>query len=131
LFIFWWRPLVHRQFCLFAPDESDYYRKRTNTQVPLKWMAPEAILEAKYTTKSDVWAFGVLGFEVTSFGMTPYGALGGVELMAELQNGYRLPQPPTCPPTLCAFSLSLLLCVSPWVFFSGEPDTRYWYHAGT
>jgi serine/threonine protein kinase len=82
-------------------DERDYYRQQTNSKVPLKWMAPEAIKEAKYTSKSDVWAFGVLGYEVTSFGMTPYGALGGQELMSELERGYRLPQPPACPPALC------------------------------
>ena len=83
--------------CRFVADEQDYYRKRTQAVVPLKWMAPEAIKEAKYTSKSDVWAFGVLGYEVTSFGMTPYGALGGQELMAELEHGYRLPQPSACP----------------------------------
>ena len=60
-------------------------------------MAPEAIKEARYTTASDVWAFGVLAYEVTSFAMTPYGALSGPELMAELETGYRLPQPPACP----------------------------------
>ncbi len=68
--------------------------------VPLKWMAPEAIREAKYTIKSDVWAFGVLCYEVTSLGMTPYGALSGHELIAEIERGYRLPQPPACPPAL-------------------------------
>ncbi len=87
---------AHIQFFPY-PDKSDYYRKRTNTQVPLKWMAPEAILEAKYTVKSDVWSFGVFGFEVTSFGMTPYGALGGQELVTELERGYRLAQPAACP----------------------------------
>jgi serine/threonine protein kinase len=63
-------------------------------------MAPEAIRDAKYTIKSDVWAFGVLCYEVTSLGMTPYGALGGHELMAEIERGYRLPQPANCPPSL-------------------------------
>jgi serine/threonine protein kinase len=71
--------------------------------VPLKWMAPEAIKEAKYTIKSDVWAFGVLCYEVTSLGMTPYGALSGHELMAEIERGYRLPQPPACPLALCVW----------------------------
>ncbi len=81
-------------------DERDYYRQQTKTAMPLKWMAPETVLEAKYSAKSDVWAFGVLCYEVTSLGMTPYGALGGQELMAELQRGYRLPQPPMCPPAM-------------------------------
>ncbi len=98
---------VFRFFCLdgftnffCAPDERDYYRKSSQEVVPLKWMAPEAIKDAKYTTKSDVWAFGVLCYEVTSLGMTPYGALGGQELMTELERGYRLPQPAACPSRL-------------------------------
>ena len=56
-------------------------------------MAPEAISEAKYTSKSDVWSFGVLLYEITSLGMTPYGAMSQ-DLLAELQRGFRLPQPP-------------------------------------
>jgi tyrosine-protein kinase Srms len=77
-------------------DERNYYRQQTDSVVPLKWMAPEAIVDAKYTTMSDVWSFGVLLYEVTSLGMTPYGAMGGQELMAELERGYRLPQPAIC-----------------------------------
>ena len=70
-------------------------------------MAPEAIKEAKYTSASDVWAFGVLAYEVTSLAMTPYGALGAQELVAELQRGYRLPQPPGCSAALYVFFLLL------------------------
>jgi serine/threonine protein kinase len=81
-------------------DERNYYRQQTNSVVPLKWMAPESIVEAKYTTKSDVWAFGVLLYELTSLGMTPYGVMGGQELIVELERGYRLPSPPLCPPAL-------------------------------
>ncbi len=81
-------------------DERDYYRKSTDALVPLKWMAPEAIREAKYTCKSDVWSFGVLAYEVASLGMTPYGNLSGTDLMAELERGYRLPQPLGCPDSL-------------------------------
>jgi serine/threonine protein kinase len=84
-------------------DERNYYRQQTNSVVPLKWMAPEAIKDARYSNKSDVWAFGVLLYEVTSLGMTPYGALGGQELLNELDGGYRLPQPPLCPAKLCVF----------------------------
>ena len=68
--------------------------------MPVKWMAPEALLEAKYTSASDVWAFGVLAYEVTSFAMTPYGALGPQEVMEALKTGFRLPAPAACPPDL-------------------------------
>jgi len=84
-------------------DERDYYRKSANTLVPLKWMAPEAIRDGTYTHKNDVWAFGVLAWEVASFAMTPYGTLTGSDLLAELDRGYRLPAPPGCPDALCGF----------------------------
>jgi serine/threonine protein kinase len=85
-----------------ATDSSPVeHRKRLQAVAPLKWMAPEVIAEAKYTSKSDVWAFGVLGYEVASLGLTPYGALGGQELVAEICRGHRLPQPQTCPDHLC------------------------------
>jgi hypothetical protein len=82
-------------------DEQDYYRKRSHSVVPLKWMAPETIRDAKYTTASDVWAFGVLCYEVTSFALTPYGNMNPADLLAELDRGFRLPQPPACPLDLC------------------------------
>ena len=77
-----------------------YYRQKSAAQVPVKWTAPEALLEAKYTSASDVWSFGVLMYEVTSFAVTPYGALGAQEVMQELKSGYRLPPPPACPAEL-------------------------------
>ncbi len=64
-------------------------------------MAPEAVAEARYTVQSDVWAFGVLLWEVVTYAMTPYGALAGPELVAELARGFRLPPPQDCPPALC------------------------------
>jgi serine/threonine protein kinase len=81
-------------------NEEDYYRMTSQAQVPLKWMSPEAIREARYTHKSDVWAFGVLAFEVTSFATIPYGNLSAHELYDELKAGYRLPAPPSCLPEL-------------------------------
>ena len=105
-------------------DESDYYRKRTQTLVPLKWMAPETVRDAKYSTKSDVWAFGVFCYEVTSLGMTPYGALGGQELMAELERGYRLPQSATTPANLLVFSFVSFMRVYLTVRVAGMPSCR-------
>jgi serine/threonine protein kinase len=91
-------------------DERNYYRQQTNSVMPLKWMAPEAIKDARYSNKSDVWAFGVLLYEVTSLGMTPYGALSGQELLAELDGGYRLPQPSLCSAKLCVVLSFCLDC---------------------
>ncbi len=47
-----------------ALSTSDYYRKSSQTRVPVKWMAPESVLDRVYTSASDVWSFGVLCWEV-------------------------------------------------------------------
>ncbi|KJE92844.1 SCR repeat-containing protein/PTK2 protein tyrosine kinase [Capsaspora owczarzaki ATCC 30864] len=77
-------------------EESEYYRMQTRGKLPLKWMAIESILFRKFSVLSDVWSFGVLAWEVYSYGAGPYGAITGAELVQFLEQGNRLPQPPTC-----------------------------------
>uniref|UniRef100_A0A7N5JMW2 Protein tyrosine kinase 7 (inactive) n=1 Tax=Ailuropoda melanoleuca TaxID=9646 RepID=A0A7N5JMW2_AILME len=79
---------------------SEYYHFR-QAWVPLRWMSPEAILEGDFSTKSDVWAFGVLMWEVFTHGEMPHGGQADDEVLADLQAGKaRLPHPEGCPPKL-------------------------------
>jgi len=39
---------------------------------PIKWTAPEAAFERKFSVKSDVWSMGILLYEMTTFGKVPY-----------------------------------------------------------
>jgi serine/threonine protein kinase len=75
---------------------SDYYRKTSNNPVPVKWMAPESILERLYTSASDVWSFGILCWEVFSLGEPLYPRKAATEILMALKNGYRLPKPTLC-----------------------------------
>uniref|UniRef100_A0A914CV32 Protein kinase domain-containing protein n=1 Tax=Acrobeloides nanus TaxID=290746 RepID=A0A914CV32_9BILA len=61
--------------------------------MPIKWLAIESLVDRIFSEKSDVWAFGVLCYEVFSKGVTPYTALTNQEMMEFLQSGQRLPKP--------------------------------------
>ncbi|XP_036001986.1 tyrosine-protein kinase receptor TYRO3 isoform X2 [Fundulus heteroclitus] len=79
---------------------SDYYRQKVVIRVPIKWMAIESLSESVYTTKSDVWSFGVTMWEIVSRGKTPYPAVHNYELLDLLASGHRLKPPEDCDPKL-------------------------------
>lgn len=59
---------------------------------PARWMAPESMLEAKFSHKSDVWSFGVLLWEITALGARPWKEISERDIYPELQAGNRLPE---------------------------------------
>ncbi|XP_036453728.1 tyrosine-protein kinase receptor TYRO3 [Colossoma macropomum] len=71
---------------------SDYYRQKVAIRMPIKWMAIESLSESIYTSKSDVWSFGVTMWEIVSRGRTPYPGISNHELLEMLDGGYRLKQ---------------------------------------
>ncbi|KAL5288792.1 htl family protein [Megaselia abdita] len=78
-------------------QDTDYYRKNTNGRLPIKWMAPESLQEKFYDTKSDVWSYGVLLWEIYSYGEQPYKNVATYEeLLNYLHSNERLDQPPGC-----------------------------------
>jgi len=85
--------------------EAEYYRKISEGKVPLKWMAPEAIFDRVYTYQSDVWSFGVLMWEVMSFGDSPFPNQLPEAFMENLRAGQVLARPYGCPQD--AYSLML------------------------
>ena len=74
-----------------------YYRKTSEDKVPVKWMAPECLHDRKYTSKSDVWSYGVLCWEVFSNGTKPYPGMNAHAMMAAVMKGYRMPKPEPSP----------------------------------
>lgn len=55
-----------------------YFSLFVDTKFPIKWTAPEAAFERKFSIKSDVWSFGVLLYEIITFGRVPYPGKFGV-----------------------------------------------------
>ena len=68
--------------------------------IAIKWTAPEAAFFKRFTIKSDVWSFGVFLTEVVTHGRIPYPGMTNREVLARVDQGYRMPPPPRCPDTL-------------------------------
>ncbi|XP_070561676.1 tyrosine-protein kinase receptor Tie-1-like isoform X2 [Ptychodera flava] len=67
--------------------------------VPIRWMAPESLATGVYTYKSDIWAYGVLLWEMATLGDIPYPEFQPLDpdfLSRKLCEGYRMPKPARC-----------------------------------
>eukprot|EP00127_Corallochytrium_limacisporum_P000660 Clim_evm59s22 gene=Clim_evmTU59s22 len=87
-------------FGLCVETESGILRMPSNAVIdnlPIKWTAPEVIGEKVFSTKSDVWSYGVLMWEMWSYGRAPYPRMAHKEIVEKLKNGYRMPAPDGCP----------------------------------
>ena len=77
--------------------ENHYYETSSQGKWPLKWYPPDATAHGKFDEKSDVWSFGVMCWEATSYGCRPYQGIDIGLLLLKLENGHRLEKPPHCP----------------------------------
>ena len=75
---------------------KEYYKAK-NAAVPIKWLSPEALLKGHFTTQSDVWAFGVLLWEIMTLGANPYPSVPMEKLYELLRGGHRMECPYGCP----------------------------------
>ncbi|XP_006812440.1 tyrosine-protein kinase CSK-like [Saccoglossus kowalevskii] len=66
-------------------------------KVPIKWTAPEALRKGHFSTKSDVWSYGILLWELYSFGRVPYPRVPLTDVVAHVERGYRMEAPEGCP----------------------------------
>lgn len=77
-------------------NEDCAYERTTVNPVPVKWMAPEALINNKFTTKSDVFSLGILMWEIVTLGATPYQQLSSGEVFKKVTTGGRLDRPAHC-----------------------------------
>ncbi|TNN13251.1 Protein sevenless [Schistosoma japonicum] len=80
--------------------KNDYYRKRNEPKLPVRWMSPEAIRDGLFTTKSDVWAYAVTCWEVLTLGADPFYGRPNVDVMNLVIGGHVLGRPENCPEEL-------------------------------
>nr|CAD7406427.1 unnamed protein product [Timema cristinae] len=76
---------------------SDYYRVQSKSLLPVRWMPPESILYGKFTTESDVWSYGVVLWEIYSYGLQPYYGYSNQEVIDMIRGRQLLPCPEDCP----------------------------------
>ncbi|XP_019801935.1 muscle, skeletal receptor tyrosine-protein kinase isoform X5 [Lagenorhynchus albirostris] len=76
---------------------ADYYKANENDAIPIRWMPPESIFYNRYTTESDVWAYGVLLWEIFSYGLQPYYGMAHEEVICYVRDGNILSCPENCP----------------------------------
>ncbi|KAJ7370090.1 hypothetical protein OS493_034301 [Desmophyllum pertusum] len=76
---------------------SDYYKMTSETLLPIRWLSPEALQYGKFSIKSDVYAYGVVLWEIFTFGLQPYYGYTNKEVMDFIQKGIHLGKPDNCP----------------------------------
>ncbi|XP_063350834.1 ephrin type-A receptor 7 [Pelmatolapia mariae] len=81
-------------------DDPEAVYTTTGGKIPVRWTAPEAIQYRKFTSASDVWSYGVVMWEVMSYGERPYWDMSNQDVIKAIEEGYRLPAPMDCPPGL-------------------------------
>ena len=99
------------------------YEKKSREFVPWKWMALEYLTKNYFTLSSDVWSYGVLLWEILSFGRMPYGQQDYDELEEKIESGYRL----TCPreaKSIDTWSPETLFKELSSICFISDPDDR-------
>ncbi|EDV19066.1 uncharacterized protein TRIADDRAFT_62480 [Trichoplax adhaerens] len=82
----------------FATEENSYAPPLHHYCI--KWMAPESIKEELYTSKSDIWGFGILLWELFSSGSEPYAEISGDSILGVIEGGLRLDCPENCSPNV-------------------------------
>lgn len=76
------------------------YTSSLGGKIPIRWTAPEAIAYRKFTSASDGWSYGIVMWEVMSYGERPYWDMSNQDVINAIEQDYRLPPPPDCPAAL-------------------------------
>uniref|UniRef100_A0A8C6WTX3 Tyrosine-protein kinase n=1 Tax=Neogobius melanostomus TaxID=47308 RepID=A0A8C6WTX3_9GOBI len=72
---------------------DDQYTSSSGAKFPVKWSPPEVFNFCKYSSKSDVWSYGVLMWEVFTEGRMPFEQNQNHEVVRMVTQGHRLYRP--------------------------------------
>lgn len=80
--------------------ENDYYRFNRKGMLPVRWMAPESLALGLFTPSSDVWSYGILLYEIITFGSFPFQGLSNNQVLEHVKAGNILQIPKGVKPQL-------------------------------
>lgn len=86
-------------------DNNYYSISAPGAALPIKWTAPEALEKKRFSQFSDVWSFGVLMWEIWSFGTEPYVDWNAREVLQRIKAGERMRIPLGCPQEVYALMM--------------------------
>jgi hypothetical protein len=95
---------------------TNSYRLKERLTLSIKWTAVEALKKKMFNEKSDVWSFGIVVWEMLSYGELPYKMVPINQMNSFLEKGSRLKQPEACPPDVWAM---IMQC------WSADVDVRF------
>ncbi|KAL1450361.1 hypothetical protein WDU94_002734 [Cyamophila willieti] len=81
-------------------EQNVFQTREASERLPIKWLALESLLHNVYTTKSDVWSFGVVLWELVTMGANPYPHIPLCHIPNVLKKGYRMERPASCSPEM-------------------------------
>uniref|UniRef100_A0A3B3SUA5 Protein kinase domain-containing protein n=1 Tax=Paramormyrops kingsleyae TaxID=1676925 RepID=A0A3B3SUA5_9TELE len=85
---------------------DDQYTSSSGVKFPVKWSPPEVFNFCRYSSKSDVWSFGVLMWEVFTEGKMPFEQNQNHEVVMMVMQGHRLYKPKKA--TTCIYNIMQL-----------------------
>ena len=76
--------------------------------LPIRWMAPESVMYGKFTIATDVWSFGVVMWEVFTYGQQPYVGMTNEEVIKFITKQGTLEPPSGCPQKVTGYIINVL-----------------------
>ncbi|CAO4368428.1 unnamed protein product [Caenorhabditis nigoni] len=74
----------------------DYYKPSGKRMMPVRWMSPESLKDGKFDSKSDIWSFGVVLYELITLGAQPYIGLSNDEVLNYIGMARKVIKKPDC-----------------------------------
>ena len=84
---------------------------------PVRWMAPESLSDGIFSPASDIWSYGILLYEILTFGTVPYQGFSNREVLEFVKNGNRIILPSACPRQAYVYLFICVIVESAFVFY--------------